>query len=117
MFNDHKRFQRIQQVIPLIDNIYSDYARENNIPGYGYAIVVDGKLIHAGFDGYPDVKRKTPVTSQTVFRVASLSKSFTALAILHLRDAGKLHLDDPLSLYLQEMQDKKLTQDSPCDYS
>ena len=46
-----------------------------------------------------------------MFRIASMTKSFTAMAILKLRDEGKLRLDDPIDLYIPEMQAQSLTID------
>ncbi len=112
-FIDPDRLKKIHQAIPKLDQFYSDQASKNHIPGYCYAIVVDSKLIHTRCDGYADIDKKISVTPHTVFRVASLSKSFTAMAILKLRDAGKLQLDDPIDRYLPEMYDQKLTKDSP----
>ncbi len=76
--------------------------------------MVDGKLVHTGSVGYTDVARKTPATTQSLFRVASMSKSFTAMAILQLRDAGQLSLDDRADQYIPELKNAKLlTTDSP----
>ena len=51
------------------------------------------KLVHAKGGGVQDVVSKRPVTSETLFRIASMTKSFTALSILRLRDEEKLSLD------------------------
>lgn len=61
-----------------------------------------------------DVASGTPVTGDTVFRIASMSKNFTALAVLKLRDAGKLSLDEPAEKYLPELKELRYpTTDSP----
>ena len=67
-------------------------------------IVIDGELAHTGVTGYRDVPSKAPVTPDSVFRIASMTKSFTAIAILKLRDEGKLSLDDPAEQYVPEMK-------------
>jgi len=46
--------------------------------------------------GWANIEDKIPANDQTMFRIASMSKSFTTMAILQLRDAGKLRLDDPI---------------------
>lgn len=112
VFIDQDRLQKIQAILPKIDVLYRDYAEKNHIPGYAYGIVLDGKLIYTGSYGYANLTQKTPVTSQTIFRIASMTKSFTAMAILKLRDEGKLHLDDPVSLYIPAMKNQVLTQDA-----
>lgn len=106
--------QTLETAFPVIDSLYKDYAEKNHIPGLAYGIVADGKLVHTGTFGYTDVQKKTPVTPRSVFRIASMTKSFTAMAILSLRDAGKLNLDDPVYKYIPEIkQIHPLTDDSP----
>ncbi len=73
---------------------------KNLQPGVAAGIVYDGELIWGEGFGYADIETKKPVTLDTRFRIASISKTFTAVAILQLRDAGALCLDDPVSKYL-----------------
>jgi CubicO group peptidase (beta-lactamase class C family) len=113
VFTDTGRLKKIEATYPVIDKIYKDYAEQNHFPGLVYGIVVDGKLVHSGSVGYTDLKDKTLANSQSDFRIASMSKSFTAMAILKLRDEGKLKLDDPAYLYIPEMKGMKyLTKDA-----
>jgi len=106
--------QTISSAIPAIDSIYKTYAAAHHIPGLVYGIVADGRLIHTGAFGYANIAQKIPATAQSVYRIASMTKSFTAMAILSLRDAGKLDLDDAVSKYIPEMaQIHPLTDDSP----
>ena len=99
---------------PTIDSMYKAYAITHHVPGLVYGIVADGRLIHTGSFGYANIAQKIPATAQSVYRIASMTKSFTAMAILSLRDAGKLDLDDPVSKYIPEMQQvHPLTDDSP----
>lgn len=110
----HVPAQSLETAFPLIDSLYKDYAEKNHIPGMAFAIVSDGRLVHTGAFGYTDIQKKTPVTARSVFRIASMTKSFTAMAILSLRDAGKLNLDDPVYKYIPEIkQIRPLTEDSP----
>ena len=114
VFTDPDRLKKIEAAYPLIDKIYKDYAEQNHFPGLVYGIVLDGKLVHSGGVGRTELKGKLPATSQSDFRIASMSKSFTAMAILKLRDQGKLKLDDPLYLYIPEAKNMKpLTGDAP----
>jgi CubicO group peptidase (beta-lactamase class C family) len=113
VFTDPDRLQKIEVTYPVIDKIYKDYALQNHFPGLVYGIVVDGKLVHSGSVGYTELKNKTEANSKSEFRIASMSKSFTAMAILKLRDQGKLKLDDPAYLYIPEMKGiKYLTKDA-----
>ncbi|MBB5395955.1 serine hydrolase [Mucilaginibacter sp. AK015] len=112
-FNDPDRLKKIEDTFPVIDQLYKDYAEKNHWPGMAYGVLVDGKLVHTGNTGYTDIDAKTPVTSQSDFRIASMTKSLTAMAILKLRDEGKLKLDDPAYLYIPEMKNNKyLTKDA-----
>ena len=66
------------------------------LPGVSFALVHDQELVWARGFGWADVQRKVPATADTLYRVASITKLFTATAILQLSDAGKLRLDDPV---------------------
>lgn len=112
-FTDPDRMKKIEATYPVIDQLYKEYAEKNHWPGTAYGIVVDGKLVHSGGLGYTDVKNKIVVDAQSDFRIASMSKSLTAMAILKLRDEGKLKLDDPAYLYIPQMKGTKyLTKDA-----
>jgi CubicO group peptidase (beta-lactamase class C family) len=114
VFTDTDRLKKIEAILPAIDKIYQDYAEKNHFPGFVYGIVVDGKLIHTGQSGYTDLSKKIVATAQSEFRIASMSKSFTTMAIMKLRDAGKLNLDDPAEKYIPQMKKiKPLTIDAP----
>ena len=108
------RIKNIEATFPVIDEIFSSYARQNHFPGFVYGLIVDGKLIHTGNIGYSNISQKNLANSKSAFRIASMTKSFTAMAILKLRDEGKLKLDDPAYLYIPEMKTQKyLTTDAP----
>src|ERR1043165_70037 len=114
VFTDPNRLEKINQAFPVIDKLFKDYADSNHFPGLAFGIVVDGKLVYKNNFGYTDIEKKIPVTSSSLFRIASMSKSFTAMAILKLRDEGKLNLDDPAYFYIPELKKIKYpTADSP----
>ncbi len=112
-FNDPTRLARIKNAIPVIEKMYKAFSIANHVPGYAYGIVVDGQLLYKGADGYANLEEKIPATTSSMFRIASMSKSFTSLAILHLRDAGKIKLDDPVEMYIPELKGQGLTTDAP----
>ena len=113
-FNDPSRLEKIKAAFPVIDSLFKNYATQNHFPGIAFGLVVDGKLVFTGSQGYTDIAKQIPVTSSSLFRIASMTKSFTAMAILKLRDEGKLHLDDPAYLYIPELKKIKYpTADSP----
>ena len=98
---------KLKAVYPVIDRLYKAYAKKNHWPGMTYGIVVGGQLVYTGHTGYSDLDKKIPAGPATDFRIASMTKSFVSVAILQLRDAGKLRLDDPAYLYIPELKDQR----------
>lgn len=70
------------------------------LPGVVVGVVSDQQLVWAKGFGYADLQAKIPMTAETKFRMASHSKLFAAIAIMQLREEGKLRLDDPVEKYL-----------------
>ena len=113
-FVEPGRAERVRALLPEVERAYREFAISNQIPGLAFGVVLDGELILSGAYGVSQIRGKVPATEQTLFRIASMSKSFAAMAILHLRDKGKLHLDDPVEKHLPELKRvQPLTQDSP----
>jgi CubicO group peptidase (beta-lactamase class C family) len=112
-FSSAERMEKLQKAFPTIDEIFRRYAADKHIPGMVWGIVIDGQLAHVGTFGVQDLTSKTPVSETTAFRIASMTKSFTVLAILKLRDQGKLSLEDPVSKWIPEFANIELpTRDS-----
>jgi serine-type D-Ala-D-Ala carboxypeptidase/endopeptidase len=87
------------------DLAFAKWMSDNHVPGLVWGIVKDGKLVHVKSMGVQDLgDAKRPVTADTGFRIASMSKAFTGYAILKLRDEGKLRLDDPAWKYIPEIK-------------
>ena len=113
-FTDTGRAARVQALMPEIDKLYADLAAKEHLPGVVYGIVLDGKLVHSRALGFANLETKLSAASDTRFRIASMTKSFVALAALKLRDQGKLQLDDPVTKYLPEFRGVQLpSTDSP----
>ena len=87
-----------------VDRLVHDFMAQGHVPGAAWGVVVDGTLEHIGVAGFRDLDAKAPVAEDTVFRIASMTKSFTAMSILKLRDEGKLSLDDPAERYVPELK-------------
>ena len=101
-------------LFPVIDSLFADYQEKSHVPGLVYGIVRDGRLIHVGAMGVQDLDAKPPVNAESLFRIASMSKAFTALAILKLRDEGRLTLDTLAESYVPELRGWRYpTSDSP----
>jgi len=113
-FTDPGRVSKLESATPEIDRIFQRYAADRKITGMVWGIVIDGKLAHVASTGVRERVTNSPVGKDTVFRIASMSKSFTALAILKLRDEGKLSLEDPVSKFIPEFARLELpTRDTP----
>lgn len=96
-----------------VHNIFVRFGREAPVPGLAYAVVKDGRIHFMGTAGVQTIGG-ADVTEDTRFRIASMSKAFTALAILKLRDDGKLALDDLAEKHIPQMRGWKYpTSDSP----
>jgi len=86
-----------------VDRLARSYQQRGGQPGLAYGIVLGGELVHAAGLGQRHVGGPPP-DAGTVFRTASMTKSFTASAILALRDDGVLKLDDPAEEYVPELR-------------
>lgn len=96
-----------QQTRAVIDSLYHDYAQKNHCPATVYAVVNKSGIIYSGYFGLNNIEKNFNAGDQTAFRIASMTKSFVAMAILQLRDAGKINLDDPVEKYIAELKNVK----------
>jgi len=94
----------IAEAVPAIDRIFADWRLDARAPGLVYGIVAGGRLVHVNALGVQDLTARRPVTPDTLFRIASMTKAFTALSILKLRDEGRLSLDSLAETYVPEMR-------------
>jgi CubicO group peptidase (beta-lactamase class C family) len=102
------------QTFDAADRLFADYALDAHIPGLVYGVVASGRLVHVRGFGVQDLESKRPVTAESLFRIASMTKAFTALTVLKLRDDGKLQLDALAETYVPELRGWKYpTEDSP----
>src|SRR5579871_4405571 len=76
---------------------------KKHIPGLSVAILKEGKILKMQSYGLANIETGTAVTSQTVYKLGSLSKQFIAAAVMLLEQCGKLHLDSPVSAYLDSL--------------
>ncbi|MGD9889999.1 MAG: serine hydrolase domain-containing protein [Dehalococcoidia bacterium] len=94
--------QGLAGVLPALERRVAALVRESHLPGAAAGIVRGRDLVWSGGFGFADVATHQRPHAGTLFRVASITKTFTATAILQLRDQGKLRLDDPIVRYLPE---------------
>ncbi len=113
-FADPDRVGKLQRALPVVDSVMRAFATSKRVPGIAYGVIVDGRLLHVAAAGLREVPSRSPVDTSTVFRIASMTKSFTALSILQLRDAGKLSLEDLAERYVPELASLRYaTSDAP----
>jgi CubicO group peptidase (beta-lactamase class C family) len=84
---------------------YEQSMRKHGIVGSGLMLVQDREVIAQEFFGLADMEKQNPVDEDTIFHWASITKTFTGIAIMQLRDRGLLKLDDPIIKYLPELKD------------
>jgi CubicO group peptidase (beta-lactamase class C family) len=97
------------QTSAALDRIVAERQSKHRVPGMAAAIARSGDLVWAGASGVADVGTTEPPGPDTQFLVASISKTFTAVLVVALRDAGKLSLDDPLETYVAESKHAGIT--------
>lgn len=85
-----------------IDDLFQDYVG-NQVPGASVLVIQSGEVVEQRSFGNADVEQQIAVTPETNFRLASLSKQFTAMAVLILAERGQLKLEDPVGNYLSNL--------------
>jgi len=83
-----------------LDGLVRREQRDKRLPSVAAAVVRDGDTVWETAVGAADVAEKRDATPETQYRVGSITKTFTAAAVMHLRDAGKLGLDDTLDVHI-----------------
>jgi CubicO group peptidase (beta-lactamase class C family) len=94
----------VQSVLSGLNAQLEAEREQHGIAGLSVAVVYDQSIIWSEGFGQANVQTSTPATPETLYRVGSITKLFTDTMLMQLRDAGKLQLDDPISLYLPDFQ-------------
>ena len=104
----------IEDALREVDGIFERAAAEGTIPGMAYGVVIGDELVHgAGLGTLRQGEDRTP-DADSVFRIASMTKSFTASTAMLLRDEGLLRFDEPVGTYVPALNDLRgPTADSP----
>ncbi len=84
--------------------LFHQRVQDAGIVGASFAFVQDGRVTRTAVEGYQDLATKRPVDADTIFHWASITKTFTGVAIMQLRDRGLLSLDDPAVKYVPELR-------------
>jgi CubicO group peptidase (beta-lactamase class C family)/D-alanyl-D-alanine dipeptidase len=92
--------------IERLDRFITREVAAKRLPALSIALVDDQELVWAKGYGFQDPKEQVPATAETIYRVGSVSKLFTDVAVMRLVEAGKLDLDAPVTRYLPDFQPK-----------
>lgn len=87
-----------------LDQLINERFAASAGPGLAVAVVRDGGLAYTWSSGYADTARQTPITLDTRFRIGSISKTFTAVGVMQLRDEGHFDLDDPVNQHVKRIR-------------
>jgi serine-type D-Ala-D-Ala carboxypeptidase/endopeptidase len=101
----HRRMTDFGDLLPELDQRFTRLQAERGIPGTAWGVMRDGRLVHSGGAGSVSQEDPTTPTADHVFRIASMTKSFTAATVLLLRDEGRLRLDDPVAAHVPALAD------------
>ncbi|HUX14153.1 MAG TPA: serine hydrolase domain-containing protein, partial [Spirochaetia bacterium] len=103
----------VKEALNLIDIWIEAEVAYERYPGFSMAIAHDQDIIWSNGYGFANIEDKLPTRPDTIYSICSISKLFTAISIMQLRDDGKLQLDDPVSKYLPWFEIKKVDPDAP----
>jgi D-alanyl-D-alanine carboxypeptidase len=103
---------KVRSALGLLEAWIEAQRSQRELPGVAIGIVHDQTLLWAHGVGWGDVERREAASPETLYRIGSITKLFTATAILILRDAGKLALDDPITGHLPWFDMKTAAQES-----
>ena len=96
--------ETIENALKGMDAYQVEAFNEHVLPGLAVGVVHEGKLVYSRNFGYADIEHETPVTGDTIFRIMSISKTFTSIAIMQLWEQGKFDLDDPVNPFLKSLK-------------
>jgi CubicO group peptidase (beta-lactamase class C family) len=101
--------------LPGVGTAMREMIAKNEIAGAVTMVVTRDKVLHLETSGFADVAAKRPMTSDTLFWIASMTKPVTGVAILMLQDEGKLSVTDPVAKYLPEFANLKTPSGKPAN--
>jgi CubicO group peptidase (beta-lactamase class C family) len=102
---EHAHTGPIDDIAMLLEAKAASFVKEHRLPGVAAGVVVGDELAWFAGIGFADVASRRAPEDTTLYRIASITKTFTGTALLQLRDEGLLHLDDPAVAYLPELKD------------
>jgi CubicO group peptidase (beta-lactamase class C family) len=101
------------QRLERLDKVMDDYVRQGKLPGAVALIARRGKIAHYKAYGMMDIEAKKPMQKDTMFRIASMSKAVTSVAVMILYEEGHFLLTDPISKYIPEFKNSQVIEIDP----
>lgn len=109
----YNRFEQDQTFQLYADSVITALSTKYKIPGCAVAITDNGKVVFQSTSGYINVEKKIPVVPDSRFRLGSVTKMFTAMAIMQLVEQGKVDLEAPVEQYITDLKIKQLKPGNP----
>ena len=97
-------YERLEKIAPTL----SEHIKEGRFPGFITAVARKGRVVHFETQGFSDIERQIPLQKDSLFRIYSMSKPITGVALMILIEEGKVRLNDPVSLYIPEFAETKV---------
>jgi len=103
----------LDSLIQTMPETCTSLMQQRGWPSLSIAIVLDQKIIYSQAFGYADVDKKIPATTNTIYRIASMTKLFNATMLMQLAERGKVDINDPLVKYIPAYKPKYLSNTGP----
>jgi CubicO group peptidase (beta-lactamase class C family) len=97
-------YERLEKIAPTL----SEHIKEGRFPGFITAVARKGRVVHFETQGFSDIEKQIPLQKDSLFRIYSMSKPITGVALMILIEEGKVRLNDPVSLYIPEFAETKV---------
>jgi CubicO group peptidase (beta-lactamase class C family) len=110
---ERKHHPRVREAIGLLDVWTEAQVAYQQIPAASVAVVHDQELVWSSGYGYANPGNETPATAETIYSICSISKLFTSVSVMQLRDRGHLRLDDPVAKHLEWFDIQDTYPDAP----
>jgi CubicO group peptidase (beta-lactamase class C family) len=105
--------ERLERIRPVMQ----DYVDKGNLPGFLTVVARRGKIVHFETIGMRDVENKKPIEPDTIFRIYSMSKPITSVAVMMLYEEGKFQLNTLVSKFIPEFENMKIYNEDQTEIS
>ena len=96
--------ERLERIRPMLQ----DYVDAEHLPGFLTVVARRGKIVHFETIGMRDIENKKPIEPDTIFRIYSMSKPITSVAVMMLYEEGHFQLNTPVSKFMPEFENMKV---------